>query len=192
MQKDTHKNDLIKQPLLWAMIAGLSLLSVYFLILTIANSFSHSIEQFKEMWQWITVLVLGFSIQAGLFTYIRRVMKLRKESGAATSSMAAAGGISTTSMVACCAHHVTDVLPILGVSAAVVFLNQFQDLFLTVGVLSNIIGISLMLRIIQNHDLYESGQRVFSALMKLDMSTSFYFVCLLSTVVFLATLYTSI
>ncbi len=192
MHKDTHKNNLIKQPVIWAMIAGLSLLSLYFLILTIANSFTHSIEQFKEMWRWITVLVLGFSIQAGLFTYIRKVMKLREESGTATSSMAAAGGISTTSMVACCAHHVTDVLPILGVSAAVVFLNQFQDLFLTVGVLSNLIGISLMLRIIQKHDLFESRQRIFSALMRLDMNMSFYFVCVLSGVVFLATLYINI
>jgi hypothetical protein len=192
MQKDSRKIDLIKQPLLWAMIAGLTLLSAYFLILTIANSFTHSIEQFKEMWQWITVLVVGFSIQAGLFTYIRKVMKLREESGKATSSMAAAGGISTTSMVACCAHHVTDILPILGVSAAVVFLNQFQNLFLTVGVLSNLIGISLMLRIIQKHELFESRQRIFSVLMRLDMNMTFYFVCILSGVVFLSTLYTSI
>jgi hypothetical protein len=106
--------------------------------------------------------------------------------------MAAAGGISTTSMVACCAHHVTDILPILGVSAAVVFLNQFQDLFLTVGVLSNLIGISLMLRIIQKHSLYESRQRIFSSLMKVDMNMSFYLVCVLSSVVFLTTLYISI
>lgn len=192
MPTDPQEGDLMKKPVLWATIAGLSLLSVYFLILTLANSFSHSIDQLKEMWQWITALVLGFSIQAGLFAYIKNVMKLRKNSGAATSSMAAAGGISSTSMVACCAHHVTDILPILGASAAVVFLGQFRDLFLTVGVLSNLIGISLMLKIIQKHGLYENRQRVFSTLMKLDMDMSFYFVCVLSSVVFLAALYISI
>lgn len=191
-QNISSDNSLLRQPLMWSMVAGLSLLSLYFLILTIANSFSHSLEQLREMWHWITALVAGFSVQAGLFAYIRNVVKLKKETGRATSSMAAAGGISATSMVVCCAHHVTDILPILGVSAAVVFLGQFQDLFLTVGILSNLIGIGLMLKIIQKHGLYERRQKIFSFLMRLDMNTSFYFVCLLSSVVFLATLYTSI
>jgi hypothetical protein len=189
---EIKSQHLAKKPLFWGITAGITLLSVYFLILSIAESFSHSIEQFKQMWYWIAVLVLGFSIQAGLFAYIRGVMKLRKDSGATTSSMAAAGGISTTSMVACCAHHITDVLPILGVSAAALFLNQFQDLFLTVGVLSNLIGISLILKIIQKHGLYQRGQRVFSVLMKLDMNRSFYAVSALSAVTLLATLYMSI
>jgi hypothetical protein len=183
---------LIKKPLFWGITAGMTLLTVYFLILSVAESFSHSIEQFKEMWYWISLLVAGFGIQAGLYTYIRGVMKLKKESGATTSTMAAAGGISTTSMAACCAHHITDILPILGVSAAVVFLNQFQNLFLTVGVLSNLIGISLMLKIIQKHSLYQQDQRIFSAMMKLNMNKSFYLVSAFSALTFLVTLYKSI
>ncbi len=35
--------------------------------------------------------------------------------------MGTSGGTSVTAMVACCLHHVTDVLPILGVSAAAEF-----------------------------------------------------------------------
>jgi hypothetical protein len=187
-----HKKNFIKRPVLWGFVAGLSLLTIYFLILTLANSFSHSVEQFKEMWYWIFILVVGFGIQAALYTYIRGVLKFRKERGVATSSVAAAGGISTTSMVACCAHHVTDVLPILGLSAAVVFLNQFQTLFIVVGVLSNLIGITLMLKIIQKHSLYEEDQKIFPLLMKLDMNRSFYAVSALSAVTLLATLYMSI
>lgn len=187
-----HKRNLIRKPLLWGFVAGLSLLTIYFLILTLANSFSHSIEQFKEIWYWISILVLGFGIQAGLYSYIRMALKARKESGAATASVAAAGGVSTTSMVACCAHHVTDVLPILGLSAAVVFLNQFQTLFIVVGVLSNLIGIMLMLKIIQKHSLYQQDQKIFPLLMKLDMNRSFYAVSAMSVVTLLATLYMSI
>lgn len=193
MENDnTHKDSISKKPLIWGCGAGLSLLLVYFLILTLANSFSHSVEQFKEMWYWITILVAGFSIQAGLYSYIRIVLKARKASGAATSSVAAAGGISTTSMVACCAHHITDVLPIIGLSAAVVFLNQYQTLFIVIGVLSNLIGITLMLRIIQKHGLYHQGQKIFSSMMRLDMNKSFYAVSALSALTFLATLYKSI
>jgi hypothetical protein len=190
--KDLKTLHLIKKPLFWGLTAGLSLLSAYFLILTIANSFSHSIEQFREMWYWVSLIVAGFGIQAGLFTYIRGVMKFRKEFGIATSSMAAAGGMSTTSMVACCAQYFTDILPILGVSAAVVFLNRFQDLFLTIGVLSNLIGISLMFKIIQKHKLYQQDQRIFSALMKFNMNRSFYFVSIFSAFIFLVTLYKSV
>jgi hypothetical protein len=195
MEKEVRQNGttkLITRPVLWGIIAGISLLTVYFLILTLANSFIHSIEQFKEMWYWIAVLVVGFGTQAGLYSYIRQEIKLRKHAGAATSSVAAPGGISTTSMVACCAHHVTDVLPILGVSAAVVFLNQFQNLFLMIGVLSNLIGVTLMLRIIQKHDLFKAEQKMLGGLMRLNMKRSFYLVSVFSAFIFLVTLYKSI
>lgn len=190
-RKKSKSRKLMINPSEWGGIAGLALLSIYFLVLTLVNSFTHSIEQLKEMWSWITVLVLGFGTQAGLYSYIRREVKARKQSGAATSSVAAAGGISTTSMVACCAHHITDVLPILGISAAVIFLNQFQSLFLTLGVLSNLIGISLMLRVIQKHGLYQKEQKVFSTIMKLNMNRSFYTVNALSALIFSVTLYMS-
>lgn len=180
------------RPLLWGMAGGTGLLGVYFLILTVAESFSHAVEQFVDMWPWISTLVVGFGIQAGLYSYIRHEIRQRKNAAAATSSMAAAGGISTTSMVACCAHHITDVLPILGVSAAVVFLNQFQNLFLTIGVVSNLIGITLMLRIIQKHHLFRDDQGFLPGLMKVDMSRSLYVVSVFSAFIVLVTLYRSI
>lgn len=192
MKQVIHKKNTFRGPIFWGIFAGFSLLALYFLILTTANSFTHSIEQFKEMWYWITALVLGFSIQAGLYGYIRGELKLRKHSGAATSSVAAAGGISTTSMVACCAHHVADVLPMLGISAAAVFLNQFQNVFLIAGVFSNLIGINLMLKIIQKHELYTSNSLILSALMRLNMNKSLYLVSVLSAFIFSAILYKSI
>jgi hypothetical protein len=182
----------LDKPLIWGITAAMSLLFIYFLIVSLAESFIHAIDQFRELWYWIALLVAGFGIQAGLYSYIREVLKVRKSSGAATSSMAAAGGISTTSMVACCAHHVTDVLPILGLSAAVVFLNQYQTLFIVVGVLSNLIGITLMLKIIQKHSLYQSDQRIFVSLMRFNMNKSLYMVSILSAVIVLATFYISI
>jgi hypothetical protein len=191
-QEKVHIKKIIQKPALWGVIAGLSLLSIYFLILTVANSFGHAVEQFREMWYWISILVLGFGLQATLYAHIRGVLKARKESGVATSSMAAAGGISTTSMVACCAHHVTDVLPLLGLTAAVVFLGQFQDLFLIIGVMSNLIGITLMLRIIQKHGLFQDRQKLLAGLMKLNMSKSLYVVSVFSAFTILGMLYKSI
>lgn len=190
--KEYKKQHLIRKPILFGIIAGIALLSVYFIILTLANSFSHALNQFGEMWYWIILLVIGFSIQVGLYTYIRSVFKLRAGTGAATSSVAAAGGISTTSMIACCAHHLTDVIPIIGLSAAAVFLNQFQTLFMVIGVLSNLIGINLMLKIIQKHNLYNKERGIFSGIMKLNMKKSLYFTSTFSAIIFLITLLNSL
>jgi hypothetical protein len=59
--------------------------------------------------------------------------------------MGASGSASATAMVACCIHHVTDVLPILGLSAAASFLTRYQRPFMLIGLVMNIIGIIVML-----------------------------------------------
>ncbi len=47
-------------------------------------------------------------------------------------------------MVACCAHHVTDVLPILGLTAAAAFLAEYQRAFMAIGLGTTIVGIFVM------------------------------------------------
>jgi hypothetical protein len=59
--------------------------------------------------------------------------------------MGASGGTSVTAMVGCCFHHVTDVLPILGLSAAATFLTRYQRPFMLAGLGMNIVGIIVML-----------------------------------------------
>jgi hypothetical protein len=59
--------------------------------------------------------------------------------------MGTSGGTSVTAMVACCLHHVTDVLPILGLSAAATFLTRYQRPFMLAGLGMNIVGIIVML-----------------------------------------------
>ena len=68
-------------------------------------------------------------------------------SGALTG---ASGGMSTVAMVACCAHHVTDVLPILGLTAAATFLAQYRIAFMLVGLSTTLLGILVMLAILFN------------------------------------------
>lgn len=131
---------------------SIGLLIIYFGILIWANSFSHALEQFSEMWYWISILVIGFGIQLGLYSYIRS--NIRKKIPGATAEVAAAGGISTGSMIACCAHHITDVLPIIGLSVAAVFLVKYQLPFILLGIFSNLVGITMMLDIIQKYELY--------------------------------------
>lgn len=133
-------------------IAGSFLLALYFLILSVASSFSHAIEQFSQMWYWILLLTAGFGLQVGLYFFIRASFRL-KQMTSPTAVVATSGGISAGSMVACCLHYLVNVLPLIGLAAATVFLTKYQLLFIVVGILSNLIGITIMLEIIQKHSL---------------------------------------
>lgn len=138
----------------FGLIGALALLAFYFLILSFANSFSHALEEFRRIWYWVLALAAGFGIQIGLYFYLRDL--IRGKDKAATAATAANAGLSTVSMIACCAHHLVDVLPILGLSAAALFLIQYQTYFMALGVGSNIIGIYYMIRIIRKHKIFSN------------------------------------
>ncbi len=153
-----------KKSIFWGVVGGILLLSVYFIIVSLANSFSHAIEEFIQLWYWIAFLTVGFGIQVGLYTHVRQTIQLKKEAKHAASAVAAGAGVSTVSMIACCAHHLTDFLPILGLSAAAAFLSSYQLVFIMVGIISNILGITYMLSIISKHHLYFNANRWLSKL----------------------------
>ena len=155
------------RPIIVGVSGSIGLLIIYFVILAWVNSFSHALEQFSQMWYWILILVTGFGIQLGLYSYVRQ--NIRQKASGATAEIVAAGGISTGSMIACCAHHITDVLPIIGLSAAAVFLVKYQLPFILLGIFSNLVGITMMLHIIQKHGLYQKKgilKAIFSYKMK--------------------------
>ena len=130
--------------------AGLLLLAFYFGILTLSQGIEHAIEQSARLWYWLLALASGFGVQAGLFDFIRRSLRSRR---AATASVATSGGVSAGSMAACCAHHLSDVLPLLGLSGLAAFLVNYQLFFIIVGVMANVVGITIMMETIQRHSL---------------------------------------
>lgn len=137
-------NGAVRKSVLSGVIGALSLISLYFLVLTLANSLSHAWQQFQNLWYLITPLVLGFGAQVGLYIYLKQAMKIKN---VAKKELAASGTVSLGAMIACCAHHLVDILPILGLSAVFLFLAQYQIWFLLAGILSNVFGIILLLRI---------------------------------------------
>ena len=141
----------MKRHILIGVGAVVLLLLVYIGIITLAEGIEHALDQTAELWYWVVALAGGFGIQAGLFSFIRQGLRERKAS--ATASVATSGGVSAGSMAACCAHHLTDFLPLLGLSGLAAFLASYQLLFIIIGVLSNIVGITIMLETIQRHGL---------------------------------------
>src|SRR3989338_5588796 len=124
------------KPFFFGVAAGTALLSAYFILVSALNSKEHAVSEFIRLWPWMLSLSVGFGVQAGLFFRIREVVKT-SVSGAA--SVAASGSVSSVSMAACCAHHLADVLPFIGLSAFSFFLVRYQVVFLSIGVVSNLV-----------------------------------------------------
>ncbi len=145
----------MKKHIVIGISAALLLLLVYVGIISLAESLEHALDQASQMWYWVAALAGGFGVQAGLFSFIRQGIRERR--AVTATSVGTSGGVSAGSMVACCAHHLSDVLPLLGLSGLAVFLVDYQLVFIIAGVLSNIVGITIMLETIQRHSL---SQRV--------------------------------
>lgn len=136
-------------PIAAGLIGAVLLTGLYFGIVSWAESPGHALELF---WQdrWIVLpIILGFGVQAGLYTILKKRLFVPVASAGPSGAMMGAGGAtSTLAMVACCAHHVTDVLPILGLTAAATFLAQYRITFMLVGLGTTLVGIAVMLFIL--------------------------------------------
>lgn len=131
------------------LLGAFFLTGLYFGIVSWAESPEHALDFF---WQdrWIVIpILLGFGVQVGLYTILKKRLFVPVTSVGPSGMLTGAGGTtSTVAMVACCAHHVADVLPILGLTAAAAFLAQYRTAFMLVGLGTTIAGILVMLFIL--------------------------------------------
>ena len=103
----------------YGILSGLGILLFFILILTIFQSYGFAVSEFKRLWYWLVPLV-----SAGVKT---------------------SGTVSGGSMVACCSHYLLNLLPIIGITGLTSFLMIYQKAFFSIGILSSIFGIGLML-----------------------------------------------
>lgn len=143
----------ITKRILWPIGAGLAgaglLTFIYFGIVSWAESPQHAIDLFWED-RWIVLpIILGFGVQAALYTILKKRLFIPvTHTGPSGALTGVGGGMSAVAMVACCAHHVTDVLPILGLTVAAAFLAEYRIAFMLVGLGSTVLGIVMMLVIL--------------------------------------------
>ena len=140
-----------------AFLLGSAFIAAFYLgILTWAQGWDYASSQFARDRAYVLPIILGFGIQAALYSILRFRLFVPVTSTAHTGAMmGASGGTSATAMIACCIHHVTDVLPILGLSAAASFLTRYQRPFMLVGIAMNLIGILIMVVV-----LYRERQKL--------------------------------
>ena len=136
-------------PLSAGMLGVIFLTGVYLGIVSLAESPKHALELFLQDKVFVIPIILGFGTQVGLYTLLKKGLYMPKHISAAGATTAAGGGMSTMAMVACCAHHVADAaaaVPLVGLTAAATFLATWKIPFMVVGLLTNLIGIAVMLR----------------------------------------------
>ncbi|MGB8648409.1 MAG: hypothetical protein WCF84_24450 [Anaerolineae bacterium] len=141
-------------PVLTGLVGALALVGVYLGILSLLQSFDHALGQLSQDWLWVGLVAIGFGAQLGLYAYLRLIIRTTKLAGA--SALTGAGtGTSTLGMVACCAHHITDIVPLIGLTSAsglsgvVAFFGDYKSEIIWLGLLVNLVGITLSLRTIR-------------------------------------------
>ena len=146
-----HPGSRPVRAVLIGLAGGLGLLGFYLGVITLAQGWSHALEQLASDRWFVGAIVVGFGIQMGLFAHLRRLHVRMRARG-----LAAATGANTATMLACCAHHLVEIAPILGLSGAAVVLNAYKTPLLWLGITMNLIGIAVMVRAILRHRCAEA------------------------------------
>ncbi|WP_340682758.1 hypothetical protein LCL61_29395 [Amycolatopsis coloradensis] len=125
-------------------LAGAGALALFYAVVVgVAGGLEHLGRQAVEDWPWLMLILGGFGTQVGLFVELRRRRRLHADVRAATGGGA---GASAVGMVACCAHHIADLVPIIGASGAAVFLTDYRTPIMAAGVAINAAGVLFAVR----------------------------------------------
>ena len=153
--KTVPKKGIHLKPYTYGLIAGFAVIAFYLGLITLTSDWVNARYQFSDYRLWVIALASGLGIQVTLFVSMRRRLSRQDLKGAGTG-VAASGGMSATAMAICCSHYLATFLPVIGLpflSAAAAGLEQYQVQFFMAGVLSNLIGIAIMLRKFRHYNI---------------------------------------
>ena len=163
MTKESHEHFQTQKvglyPFTIGISAALGVIGFYLGLQTLASDWYFAKVQFAEFRWWIAALSIGLGVQVTLFTYMQKRLRGTKLK-AAKSGLATSGGMSTLSMAACCAHYLVPLLAAIGLpflSAAAAGIADYQTEFFLLGVLSNLFGLGVMLRLMQKNGILKLG-----------------------------------
>ena len=128
------------------LLAALGLVGLYFAVVALLQDRAHAVSLLWQDRYFVAAIASGFGTQMGLYTYLRQ---LRRARGPAQVLAGTGTGTSSLAMVACCLHHASDVLPLIGLSGAAIFLSRFRIPFMALGLAMNLAGIALSVRILR-------------------------------------------
>ncbi|MEK6720073.1 MAG: hypothetical protein AABZ33_05305 [Chloroflexota bacterium] len=122
------------------------LLGLYLGIISVAQGVEHAFDQLAGDVGFVGLIAAGFGTQVAMFAELRSLGRRHRASAAVT---AVGTGTSAAAMLACCAHHLVELLPIIGLSAGAVFLNAYRTPLFIVGIGMSLVGIIVIGRQLQ-------------------------------------------
>jgi hypothetical protein len=132
--------SLLKNPFIFGASIGILVVIFNIAVASIGEgSINKGFEAFLTNGIFVYLIPVAVSIQMGLFRYHRNITT----ENIAGSEKIGMGGSATSSvaMVACCLHHVSDILPSVGlIFAASSFLLEYKDVIIMIGLFLNIGG----------------------------------------------------
>ncbi len=132
--------SLLKNPYVFGISTGILVILFNISIASLAEgSFEQGYQVFLSNGIFVYLIPLAVSLQMGLFRYHRNITT---GNIAGTEKIGMAGSAtSSLTMVACCLHHVSDILPSIGlILAASSFLIQYKNAIIIIGLLANVAG----------------------------------------------------
>jgi len=128
----------------WGIAASAGLALFYVVVVGLASgSAQHLADQARRDWYLLAAIVAGFGTQVALVVELRRRHRL---SHGALAAGGTGSGASAVGMVACCAHHLADLLPVLGATGAAAFLLDWRVPFMVAGIAVNALGVAAAAR----------------------------------------------
>ena len=125
----------------YGILAVLIVVAINFIVLYSLNFPLMATEIIRRYWILLVLLIGGFGLQVGLFTYFKGLNAI------SCSTTVASGGISGISMILCCSHYLLNILPFLGAVvgiSALTTLSKYTVYFLWFGIISNAVGIGVI------------------------------------------------
>lgn len=124
-------------------LASAGWIVVYALTVSLLAGPSHLLDQVRRDGWLLGLLAAGFAVQVALLIELRR----RRRGAARTTGPAIVGtGVSTLGMVACCAHHVADLLPLVGAAGVATVVTTAQRPLMLVGLAITVAAIAILAR----------------------------------------------
>ena len=138
----------LKNPFVFGASTGILVILFNISVASIAEgSLEKGYQVFLTNGIFIYLIPLAVSIQMGLFRYHRNITT--GNIGGSEKMGMAGSATSSLTMVACCMHHVSDLLPTVGlILAASSFLIRYKDAIIIIGLIANIIGSAYIARAI--------------------------------------------
>jgi Cu+-exporting ATPase len=99
------------------------MLGSYLAIILALSGWDFALSQFSEFWPYLIALSIGFGTQIGLYFYLKQLTAKRHLVHCAITTSGTTSGVA---MLACCTHYLANILPVVGATALVSVVAEYQ------------------------------------------------------------------